>query len=323
MRAIQVTRFGGPEVLVATEVPDPVAGPGSVVVDVSVADVVFVETRVRAGLGGRYFPVQPPYVPGAGVAGRVRSVGQGVDRGWAGRRVLTYTGEHGGYAEQALAPAAGLVPVPDGLDLRDAAALLHDGNTAFGLLEGTGIKPGEWVLVTAAGGGLGILLTQLARAAGAHVVAAARGKRKLDLALERGADAAVDYTEPGWTERVREATGGAGPDVVFDGAGGEIGRAALEVTARGGRFSAHGAASGGFAVDPGETERRGVTIRGIEQVRSADPEVARRRLERALSAAAAGRIKPVIGQTFPLEKAADAHAAIESREVLGHTLLLT
>src|SRR6266511_1915206 len=242
MRVVEVTRFGGPEVLVPTEAADPVAAPGQVVVDVSAADVLFVETRIRRGGGGRYFDVTPPYVPGGGVAGRVRSVGEGVDPGWVGRPVVTSTAERGGYAEQVAVPSEGLIPVPDGVDLREAAALLHDGNTAFGPLEGTGIEAGEWVLVT---------------------------------------------------------------------------------TARGGRFSAHGAASGGFAaIDPQEAERRGVTVRGIEQVRGAAPEIARRRLERALAEAAAGRIRPVIGQTFPLERAADAHAAIESRDVLGKTLLV-
>src|SRR6266542_514117 len=287
MRVVEVTRFGGPEVLVPTEAADPVAAPGQVVVDVSAADVLFVETRIRRGGGGRYFDVTPPYVPGGGVAGRVRSVGEGVDPGWVGRPVVTSTAERGGYAEQVAVPSEGLMPV------------------------------------TAAGGGLGILLVQLARVAGARAIGAARGKRKLDLILELGADAAVDYSQPDWTERVREATGGAGPDVVFDGAGGQIGLAAFEATARGGRFSAHGAASGGFAaIDPQEAERRGVTVRGIEQVRGAAPEIARRRLERALAEAAAGRIRPVIGQTFPLERAADAHAAIESRDVLGKTLLV-
>src|SRR6266545_4651852 len=232
MRVVEVTRFGGPEVLVPTEAADPVAAPGQVVVDVSAADVLFVETRIRRGGGGRYFDVTPPYVPGGGVAGRVRSVGEGVDPGWVGRPVVTS--------------------------------------------------------------------------------GAARGKRKLDLILELGADAAVDYSQPDWTERVREATGGAGPDVVFDGAGGQIGLAAFEATARGGLA----------AIDPQEAERRGVTVRGIEQVRGAAPEIARRRLERALAEAAAGRIRPVIGQTFPLERAADAHAAIESRDVLGKTLLV-
>jgi NADPH2:quinone reductase len=322
MRVVEATQFGGPEVLVATEVPDPVAGPGQVVVEVSAADTLFVETEIRRGNGGEYFPVTPPYVPGGGVAGRVRSAGEGVDTGWLGRPVVTYLSDMGGYAEQVVAAADGLVPVPDGVGLREAAALLHDGNTALGLMEATGANAGEWVLVTAAGGGLGILLVQLAHAAGARVVGAARGKRKLDLVREQGADEVVDYSEDGWAERVRELTGGRGVDVVFDGAGGQIGPTALEVTARGGRFSAHGSASGDFAlIDPQEAERRGVTVRGIEQVQGIGPE-ARRRVEQALAEAAAGRIRPVIGQTFPLGRAADAHTAIEERAVIGKTLLL-
>ncbi|MDQ3641443.1 MAG: zinc-binding dehydrogenase [Actinomycetota bacterium] len=322
MQVVQATRFGGPEVLVTSEAPDPVAGAGQVVVDVSVAPVLFVETQIRRGWGGEWFTVKPPYVPGGGVAGEVISVGVGVDPGWVGRRVVTDTGEGGGYAERAVAPAEGLIPVPDRLGLPEAAALLHDGRTALALFEVAPMQPGEWVLVTAAGGGLGILLVQLAQAAGARVIGAARGERKLNLARELGAEAVVDYSEPDWPEWVREATGGAGADMVFDGAGGQIGRAAFEVTARGGRFSAHGAPSGGFAeIDPQEAERRGVTVSGIEQVQFA-PADAKRLIERALSEAAAGRIRPVIGQTFPLERAADAHATIEARDVIGKTLLL-
>ena len=322
MRVVQATRFGGPEVLVTSEAPDPVAGPGQVVVDVSVAPVLFVDTQIRRGWGGEWFTVKPPYVPGVGVAGQVLSVGEGVDPGWAGRQVVTDTGERGGYAERAVAPAEGLIPVPDGLGLPEAAALLHDGRTALGLAEMARIRPGEWVLVTATGGGLGSLLVQLAHAAGARVIGAARGKPKLDLARELGAEAAVDYSEPGWPEQVREATGGPGPDVVFDGVGGQIGLAAFEITARGGRVSAHGAPSGGFAeIDPREAERRGVTVRGIQHVQFS-PADGKRLIERVLSEAAAGRIRPVIGQTFSLERAADAHAAIEARGVIGKTLLL-
>jgi len=245
-----------------------------------------------------------------------------VDSSWVGRRVVTDTGDGGGYAERAVAPAEGLIPVPDGLGLLEAAALLHDGRTALGIAEQAQVQPGEWVLVVAAGGGLGILLVQLAHAAGARVIGAARAKEKLDLARELGAEVVVDYSETGWPERVREATGGAGVDVVFDGVGGQIGRDAFEATARGGRFSAHGAPSGDFAeIDPQEAERRGVTISGIQDVQFA-PVEAKRLTERALSEAVAGRIRPVIGQTFPLEKAADAHAAIEARGVIGKTLLL-
>jgi NADPH2:quinone reductase len=244
-----------------------------------------------------------------------------VDPGWVGRRVVART-EGGGYAERAVVPAEGLVPVPDGLGLLEAAALLHDGPTALGLVEGAGMRPGEWALVLAAGGGMGTLLVQLARAAGARVVGAARGEGKLGLVRELGAEVAVDYSEAGWPGRVREATGGAGPDVVFDGVGGRIGEEAFGITSRGGRFSAHGAASGNFAdVDPQDAERRGVSVVGIERVQFA-PADARRLAGQAMSEAAAGRLRPVVGQTFPLDRAADAHAAMEARGVVGKTLLL-
>jgi NADPH2:quinone reductase len=323
MREVRVERFGGPEVLVATEAPDPVAGPGQAVLEVAAADVLFIETRIRAGEGGEYFPVRPPYVPGHGVAGQVISVGEGVDPACIGRRVAGYTRDDGGYAERVAARTDDLVAVPERLGLHEAAALLHDGVTALGLAEGTGFRHGEWVLVTAAGGGLGILLVQLAHAAGAKVVGAARGGPNLTLIEQQGAVAVVDYSEDGWAERVREVTGDTGVDVVLDGAGGSIGRAAFELTVRGGRFSAHGAPAGGFAV-PGaaERERRGVSVRGIEQVQFA-PGDAVRLLGQALSEAVAGRLRPVVGQTFPLERAADAHAAIEARKVVGKTLLLT
>jgi NADPH2:quinone reductase len=258
------------------------------------------------------------------VAGEVISVAEGVDPGWAGRRVITHTGERGGeggYAQKAVARADRLIPVPGSLGLREAAALLHDGPTALGLAERAQLQPGDWVLVLGAGGGMGLLLLQLAHAA-ARVIAAARGRRKLDLTLELGADAVADYSEPGWTERIAETTGGAGPDVIFDGVGGQIGRAAFEITASGGQFSAHGASSGAFTeIDPQQANQRGLTVRGIEQVQFAPADL-RGLSERVLSEAAAGRIRPVIGQTFPLDQAAAAHAAIEARSVIGKTLLL-
>lgn len=320
MRVIRATRFGGPEVLATGEAPDPAAGPGQVVVGVSVAPVLMLEAQIRGGWG-EYFGVEPPYVPGNGAAGEVVSVGGGVDAGWVGRRVVART-EGGGYAERAVVPAGGLIPVPEGLDLPEAAALLHDGPTALGLVENAGMRSGEWALVLAAGGGMGTLLVQLAKGAGARVVGAARGEKKLDLVRELGAEAVVDYSEAGWAGRILEATGGAGPDAVFDGVGGRIGEEAFEITARGGRFSAHGASSGDFAgIDPKDAERRRVEVTGIERVQFASAE-AGRLAERAMSEAAAGRLRPVIGQTFPLERAADAHAAMEARVVVGKTLLL-
>ncbi|MER6514914.1 zinc-binding dehydrogenase [Nonomuraea sp. NPDC001636] len=322
MRVVQVTRFGGPEVLETRTVPDPVAGPGEVVVKVRFAEINFIETQLRRGITpGPPLP-EPPYVPGAGVGGLVLSVGDDVDAGLVGRRVVTRTpGFGGGNAELVVARAADLIEVPDGLALADATALLIDGNTAVGLFANAAIRPGERVLVQAAAGGLGSLLVQLARAAGARVVGTAGGAAKLAVVAGLGAEATVDYSRPGWIQEVLDATGGRGPDVVFDGVGGELGRQAFEVTARGGRFSVHGASSGSATtVDPAEADRRGVTVLGLDQLAALGQD-GNERAVHALAEAAAGRLKAVVGRTFPLERAAEAHAAIEARAVNGKTLL--
>ncbi|MHA6620604.1 zinc-binding dehydrogenase [Pseudonocardia sp. DLS-67] len=322
MQQVVVERFGGPEVLVPHEVPDPVAGPGEVVVAVRAADVLWLETMVRRGDGRPYWPMTPPYVPGNAVAGHVLNVGAGVDPGWTGRAVATETGGTGGYAERVVVPAAGLTPVPDGHALEDAAALLHDAVTALSLFETTRITGDDTVLVVGASGGLGIVSMQLAKAAGARLVAVARDERKLALIRTLGPDAVIDPEAAGWMDRARSALGGAGATVVLDNVGGAVGEAAFGLVAPGGRFSAHGTPSGRFArIDPAEAGRRGVTLTGIGEVQLT-PEKRLRLTARALADAAAGRISPLIGQTYRLAKAADAHAGIEARTVLGKTLLL-
>jgi NADPH:quinone reductase len=323
-QAIEVTRFGEPGVLALSSIPDPVAGPGMALISVTAADVLFLDATIRSGRAAAWFPVRPPYVPGSGVGGQVTAAGERVDPAWAGRAVIARTGEaggSGGYAEQAVVPADRLVAVPDGVDLAEATALLHDGATALGLAGHTGIRPTDWVLVLGAAGGLGLLLVQIARASGAQVIGAARGTAKLDVIRQHGADAVVDYTEPDWTAQVTAATGGGGPDVVFDGVGGPLSEAAFRVLTAGGRFSAHGAASGGFAaIDPAAAQRRAITVRGIEQVQAGAGEH-HQLAQRALALLAVGRIRPVIGQTYPLHRAADAHAALEARTAIGKTLL--
>lgn len=322
MRVIVVRQFGGPEVLVPSEAPNPVAGQGEVVIDVVASDVLWVETMIRRDGGGDYFDVTPPYVPGGAVCGRVRAVGDGVDPGWLGREVVARTGERGGYAELVAVPADRLSAVPDGLGLHEAAALLHDGPTALALFEGTEIDRGDAVLVVGASGGLGIVSVQLARHRAARVVAVARDERKLTRIRQLGADAVIDSESPDWVEQARMALGGEGADVILDNVGGRVGEAAFAAIAPGGRFSGHGTPSGQFAaIDPSEAQRRGVTVRGIGDVQLSDSDL-KRLTEDALAEAAAGRLTPVIGQTFPLARAADAHAAIEARTVFGKTLLI-
>ncbi|MFI0407685.1 zinc-binding dehydrogenase [Actinomadura sp. 3N508] len=316
MRVIEVKEFGGPEVLAVREAPDPVAGPGEVVIAVAAADTLFVETRIRSGMARAFFDTAPPYVPGGGGAGVVIAAGPDVDPAWIGRRVIASV-VNGGYAERMAAPLENVLPLPDGLGPKDAAALLHDGVTALRIFEGTEVKAGDTVLVVGATGGMGVLLVQLAHAQGARVIAAARDARKLELARELGADVVLDYSRPRWTDEILGKV-----DVVFDGVGDKIGLAAFAATRDGGTFSAHGSTLGGFtAVDPQKAERKGIILRGIQDVQISKPE-RMRLLGSALEKAAEGVFKPVIGQTFPLERAADAHTAIETRTVVAKTLLL-
>jgi NADPH2:quinone reductase len=320
MRAAVVTAFGDPDVIEIEEVSAPSPAPGEVAIDVAYANVLWVETMVRRGLARRHFDHEPPYIPGNGVAGRVAAVGEGADAAWLGQRVVAHTGGRGADAERAVVRADVVVEVPDGIGLEEASAVMHDGVTALALIEATGVTGDSRVLVVGASGGLGISLVQLLRAARAHVVASARGS-KLARVRELGAFATVDSDSPDWVEDARAALGGEGADVIFDNIGGTVGGAALGAIARGGRFSAHGTPSGSFAqIDRALAEARDVAVIGIGSAQLADAERARR-TRAVIGELAAGRIAPVIGQTFPLERVADAHAAIEGRNVFGKTLL--
>jgi NADPH:quinone reductase len=322
VHAATVIKFGGPEVFQVVERPEPVPGAGEVVIAVEVADTLWLETVVRSGAGQDYWPMRPPYVPGNGVAGRVSQVGDGVDRALLGRRVVAHTGNEGGYADRAVVAADAVSAVPDGLDLTVAAALLHDGPTALALFDITKVGPKDVVLVVGASGGLGILLVQLGRARAARVVAIARGA-KLDRVRRLGPDAVIDSAQPDWLEQARAVLPEAGADVVMDNVGGDLGEASFALLAAGGRFSAHGTPSGRFArLDRQAAHGRGIEVTGIEAVQMSADEL-KRYTEQALRAAADGAISPIIGQTFALEQAGPAHAAIEGRDIFGKTLLTT
>ncbi|MCK2238556.1 MULTISPECIES: zinc-binding dehydrogenase [unclassified Crossiella] len=311
MRAVWLREFGGPEVLQLGDAPDPVPGQGQVLIEVAYANITFVETQFRAG-GDSPFRVELPVIPGNGVGGTVLATGPSVDPDLVGERVISSLTGSGGYAELAVAAAATLHRVPAELPLDSAVALLADGRTAAMLLRATEVKPGERVLVEAAAGGVGSLLVQLAVAAGATVVAAAGGAHKTELAASLGAAEVADYTEPGWAQRI------APVDVVFDGVGGEIGRAAFDLLGQGGRMISYGLASGEWAGIAEETAaERGVTLVSLRP----SPELVRESTRHVLAEAAAGRLHPVIGQRFPLAEAAAAHTAIANRGTIGKTLL--
>ncbi|NEA30078.1 zinc-binding dehydrogenase [Streptomyces sp. SID13031] len=321
MRAAVVTKFGGADVIEVQDWPEPVAGPGQVLVDIELTDLIFVETAIRKGLHGGFFDVKPPYVPGNSFGGVVRSVGPDVDEKWIGRTVIGRTVDFGAHAEVGVAAVEKLVEIPADLNLEVAVAAVVDGTTTLLLERLAPALQGKEVLITAAAGGMGVLLVQVAHKAGAHVIAAARGQAKLDLVKAQGADVVIDYSVEGWEKLVLEATNDEGINIAFDGAGGELGATAFGVLKDGGWFSAHGAPSGGFAAyDPADAERRGITVKGI-----ADLRVDRNNLaisgEDVLERVLRGDLIPVIDRTFALDQLGEAHTAVESRSLLGKALI--
>ncbi len=319
MRAVVLNRFGPPSELVLVEVPDPVPGSGQVIVAVAAVSITFVETQIRSGHPPH--PAMAPALPvilGNGVGGVIAAVGADVEAGLIGRRVVTTTGGSGGYAELVAVQPADVIDVPETLEMQTATALLADGRTALALVEAAAVRPGETVLVEAAAGGVGSLLVQLARRAGATVVGAAGGSRKVAVATELGADVAVDYAAKDWPERILDLAGHV--DVVFDGVGGLVGQAAFGLLRDGGRCCTFGMASGEFTSIAGDVaaSRRITVLRGVPVSAERMRELSRR----ALDDAAGGGLRPLIGQTYPLSAASDAHAAIEARATIGKTLLL-
>jgi NADPH2:quinone reductase len=317
-----MSEFGPPEVLVERTVEDPTPGAGEVLIAVELVNLTFVETQIRAGRAPRSSMLpQLPAIPGNGVGGVVAAVGPDGDPGLLGSRVVSSTGGSGAYAELVTVPSVAPLVIPEHMSMRDGVALLADGRTAIGLSDRARLTARETVLVEAAAGGVGSLLVQLASAAGARVIAAAGAEPKLQLARDLGAEITIDYTRDAWTQDVARVTGTRGVDVVFDGVGGAIGRAAFELLGPGGRYCPFGMASGSFApIADNDACARSVTI-----VRPAPLDEAEtlRLTSRALQSAAVKTLRPVIGQTFPLAHAADAHRAIEARATLGKTLLVT
>ncbi|MCK2220511.1 zinc-binding dehydrogenase [Actinomadura sp. ATCC 31491] len=321
MDVIRLHAYGPAANLRLETLPDPVPGPGEVRVAVRAAGVHFIETLLRQGRAVGPHPAPAlPAVFGSEVAGVVEAVGEGVPAGLAGRRVVTGAASSGGYASRAVAPAGSLTELPGHVDDGVAVAMVTTGATTFGLLELAPVGPGDVVLAMAAAGGVGSLLVQYARRAGATVVGAAGGPAKAARAAELGAGLAVDYREAGWDKRVREAAGEV--TVVFDGVGGELGRAAYGLLGRGGRHVVFGSAAGEwFFPDAGEAAAREVAVLdGIGHLLGRDGGTADLRA-RALEAAAEGWLTPLV-QAFPLAAAAAAHAALESRDTMGKVVLV-
>jgi NADPH:quinone reductase len=313
MRAIQVTEFGGPEVLRLVDLPVPEPSDGEVLVRVSRAGINYADTHQRRN---EYLAAaELPLVPGAEVAG-VRED--------SGERVVAMCGT-GGYAEYATAPAALTVPIPDGVEDGTALALVLQGLTAWHLYRTSArVQEGESVVVHAAAGGVGSLAVQLGRAMGAgRVIATASSEEKRALALELGADAAVDAAPEGMAERLIEANGGRRVDVVFEMAGGEVFEQSLTALAPFGRVIAYGNASGeANTVATGRLMRRSAAVVGFWLMHLVGrPEMVAGPLADLFARAARGDLRAVVGATYPLAEAAQAHTDMQARRTTGKLLL--
>ncbi|MEU9036260.1 zinc-binding dehydrogenase [Streptomyces sp. NPDC048352] len=328
MKAVRLHAFGPAENLSYETVPRPAPGPGQVRIAVAAAGVHLLDTALRQGAQGLPAPLPPlPTIPGREVAGTVDALGPGTDPAWLGRPVVTHLGfAPGGYAEHAVADADRLHPVPDGLDPAQAVAMIGTGRTTLGILQFADLGPTSTVLVPAAAGGIGTLLVQYAKNAGATVVALAGGPAKTARATANGADLAVDYTTPDWADTVRAHHPG-GATVLFDPVGGATARTALGLLAPGARHLVYGWSEGPLTLTDAErahlTARR-ITTRTVlgpamlEAVGTPDP---LRTLEtRALAEAAAGRLRPAL-QRYPLARAAAAHRDLETRATTGKVVL--
>jgi NADPH2:quinone reductase len=320
MRAIEIEKTGGPEVLVPRELPTPEPGPGQVLVKIEAIGVNFIDVYLR---DGRY-PAKLPFVPGQEAAGVVTALGPEVSGFKVGERVA-WSHVLGAYAEYAAVPVGGLIKVPDGVTTRQAAASLLQGMTAHYLSHSTyAIQRGDAVLVHAGAGGVGLLLIQMAKRLGARVLTTVSTDEKAALAREAGADETIIYTREDFAARVRELTGGEGMPVVYDSVGKTTFEGSLACLRRRGLMVLYGGASGPVA--PLDLMRLS-TMGSLYVTRPAmkDYTATREELEQragdVLGWVADGSLKLRIEHSHPLAEAAQAHRDLEGRKTTGKVLL--
>lgn len=337
MKAIVVTRFGGPEVMELREQPDPAPGPGQVVVRVHAAGINFADLLMRLGYysGGP----KPPFTPGIEAAGVVEAAAEGVAEPRAGERVIAFT-FRGGYAEKIAIPAERALPIPAEMSFSDAAALPVNYLTAYQALTYMAhLRAGELVLIHAAAGGVGVAAIQLARLAGAEIFATASAA-KHDFLRRQGVAHAIDYHTQDFETEVRRLTGGEGVDVILDAVGGASFRKGYRLLRHGGRLICYGlsAAVAGKgrslkalaawwnspSFNPLDLIDKNRAVIGVHlgTLGRAHPERVREWLLEMFRLYQVGQIKPHIGATFALGDAVEAHHYIHDRKNTGKVLLI-
>lgn len=333
MKAIQVHQYGTPEVLRYETLPDPQPGRGQVMIRVESAAVNYSDVMRRSNTPYP-FPTPLPFIPGSEVAGTIAALGEEVSGLAEGMAVFALVGHDGstGYAQYAIANAQQVIPIPPGLAMDQACGLVVAGLTAQLILgEVARLQPGERILIQGASGGVGGYAVQLARLMGAgQIIGATSSPTKGEAARALGADAVVDYTQPGWAERVRDLTSGQGVHIVLEMNGGKVFAEALDTLAPFGRAVVYGMASREplhfdqatimkFFYNPSLNQSIHVFNLGLWF--GLNPAAAINAMQALIGYAASGQIKIPVNHVLPLSRAADAHRMLEERRTTGKIVL--
>lgn len=318
MKAVVCTQFGAPEQLVVEEVPDPVPGPGQLLIEVKAAAVTFPDTLM---LEDKYqFKTGLPYVPGSEGAGVVVGVGEGAT-GWSvGDRVVGGLGTTGAFAERMVIPALSARRLPDGVSFEAVTGLNYAyGTTLYGLQYRAGLRAGETLLVTGAGGAVGLSAVEIGKLLGARVIAAASTEDKLDLCRARGADETINYSNENLKDRAKELTGGAGIDVVYDCVGGPLAEQALRAIAWEGRFLVIGFTAGIPSIPLNLTLLKGCQIIGVfyGAMTVREPATSAAISNQLIDWVANGDLQPHVSGRYPLDRAGEALRALIDRRAAG------
>lgn len=320
MKAVVMNGIGDVDVLALTDLPDPVPGPGQVLVQISVAGINFMDIGVRRGMAWNELP--NPKILGVEGAGRVLALGAGVEGFSIGQRVA-WVYAPGSYAQKIAIAASSLVPIPDGIDDKTAASVMMQGLTASHFAtDFYATQPGDIAFVHAAAGGLGLLLTQIIKLRGGRVIGRVSSADKVAAARAAGADHVIVDAEGKFVEEAKSLSGGEGVHVVFDGSGPSTFQGSMDVLRRSGTFCWYGPVLGG----PGPLDimslpksiKLGYAV-FFDHIHT--PELLRARSKRLFDWIAEGKLRVHIGAEYPLAEAARAHAEMASRSTVGKLLL--
>ncbi len=323
MKAVRCNAWGLPETLVVEDIPAPVPKAGEVLLDINAASVNFPDVLMIQ----KKYQIQPelPFTPGSEVAGTVRALGEGVTNVKLGDRVIAFVGL-GGFAEQVAAPAAGLIPIPPGISDEVAASFtLVYGTSHHAVLDRGELKAGQTLLVLGAAGGVGLAAVEIGKAIGARVIAAASSDEKLAVCKAHGADALINYSTQDLRATIKEATGGKGPDVIYDPVGGAYAEPAFRSIGWRGRYLVVGFANGEIPKLPFNLALlKGASIVGVfwGDFAKREPKANAAAMMQMIGWIREGKLNPLISARYPLARTVDAFNALGSRAATGKIVIV-